>query len=130
MRVMAVMRELSLLVSVVLCLPTLARAQTKETIIPAGSLLECTLEEPNFSSASAEVGDPVICHTRGVQEFGRAVFARGAYLAGHLAESNCPLFSCCARNSAGTAPSIKATTINVANSRFMILPLLGLLLGY
>ena len=81
------MRELSLLVSVVLCLPTLARAQTKETIIPAGSLLECTLEEPNFSSASAEVGDPVICHTRGVQEFGRAVFARGAYLAGHLAES-------------------------------------------
>ena len=84
------MRELSLLVSVVLCLPTLARAQTKETIIPAGSLLECTLEEPDFSSASAEVGDPLICHTRGVQEFGSAVFARGAYLAGHLAESKEP----------------------------------------
>ena len=64
------MREPSLLVSVVLCLPTLARTPTKETIIPARSLLECTLEEPNFSSASAGLADPLICHTRGVQEFG------------------------------------------------------------
>ena len=84
------MRRLSLFVSVVFCLPAVAAAQAKETIIPAGSLLQCTLDEPNFSSASAEVGDPVICHTRGVQEFGRAVFARGAYLAGHLAESKEP----------------------------------------
>ena len=84
------MRELSLFASVALCLPTLARAQTKETIIPARSLLEDTLEEPNFSSASAEVGDPLICHDSGVQEFGRAVFPRGAYLAGHLAESKEP----------------------------------------
>jgi hypothetical protein len=84
------MHRLSLFASVVLCLPTLAAAQTKETIIPAGSLLECTVDEPNFSSASAQAGDPVICHARGVQEFGRAVFPRGAYLAGHLAESKEP----------------------------------------
>jgi len=67
-----------------------ATAQTKETIIPAGSLLQCTLDEPNFSSASAEVGDPVICHARGVQEFGHAVFPRGAYLAGHLVDCKDP----------------------------------------
>ena len=84
------MRGLSLFVSVVFCLPALATAQTKETIIPAGSLLQCTLDEPNFSSASAEVGDPVICHARGVQEFGHAVFPRGAYLAGHLADAKDP----------------------------------------
>ena len=84
------MRRLSLFVSVVFCLPALATAQTKETIIPAGSLLQCTLDEPNFSSASAEVGDPVICHARGVQEFGHAVFPRGAYLAGRLADSKDP----------------------------------------
>ena len=84
------MRRLSLFVSVVFCLPALTPAQTKETIIPAGSLLQCTLDEPNFSSASAQVGEPVICHARGVQEFGRAVFPRGAYLAGHLAESKEP----------------------------------------
>ena len=84
------MRRLSLFVSIMLCLPALATAQTKETVIPAGSLLQCTVDEPNFSSASAEVEDPVICHARGVQEFGRAVFPRGAYLAGHLAESKEP----------------------------------------
>jgi hypothetical protein len=84
------MRRLCLFASVVLCLSALATAQTRETIIPAGSLLQCTLDEPNFSSASAEVGDPVICHARGVQQFGRAVFPRGAYLAGHLADSKDP----------------------------------------
>src|SRR5215471_20327168 len=84
------MRRLSLFVSVVFCLPALTPAQTKETIIPAGSLLQCTLDEPSFSSASAQAGDPVICHARGVQEFGRALFPRGAYLAGHLAESKEP----------------------------------------
>ena len=84
------MRRLSVFVSVVFCLPASAAAQTKETIIPAGSLLQCTLDEPNFSSASAEVGDPVICHARGVQEFGHAVFPRGAYLAGHLADAKDP----------------------------------------
>jgi hypothetical protein len=80
------MHRLSLFVSVVFCLQALAAAQTKETIIPAGSLLQCTLAEPNFSSASAEVGDPVLCHARAGQEFGHAVFPRGAYLAGHLAD--------------------------------------------
>src|SRR5919109_626540 len=87
------MRRISLFGSMllhILCLPALATAQTKETIIPAGSLLQCTLDEPGFSSASAAVSDPVICHARGVQEFGRAVFPRGAYLAGHLAESKEP----------------------------------------
>ena len=84
------MRRLSLFVSVILFLPALTEAQTKATVIPAGSLLQCTLDEPNFSSASAEVGDPVICHAREVQQFGRAVFPRGAYLAGHLADSKEP----------------------------------------
>lgn len=84
------MHRLSLFVSVVLCLPALATAQTKETIVPAGSLLHCTLDESNFSSASAQAGDPVICHASGLEEFGRAVFPRGAYLAGHLVESKEP----------------------------------------
>ena len=84
------MRRLSLFVSVLLCLPALATPQTKETIIPAGTLLQCTLDEPDFSSASAEVGDPVICHGRGVQEFGHAMFPRGAYLAGRLVDLKNP----------------------------------------
>jgi hypothetical protein len=84
------MRRLSLCLSIVLCLSALATAQTKETIIPAGTLLQCTLDEPNFSSASAEVGDPVICHARGAQQFGHAMFPRGAYLSGRLVDSKDP----------------------------------------
>jgi hypothetical protein len=67
---------LSLLVS-----PTL-RAQ--DTVVPAGTLLRCTMSEPNFSSATAEVGDPVLCHLAAVQVFGHNVFPRGAYMGGHL----------------------------------------------
>ena len=66
----------SLLVS-----PTL-RAQ--ETVVPAGTLLRCTMSEPNFSSATVEVGDPVLCHLAAVQVFGHNVFPRGAYMGGHL----------------------------------------------
>lgn len=65
-------------------------ASAQEVTLPAGTLLNCTLNEPNFSSASAQVGDPVICHARGVQQFGHAAFPRGAYLAGRLAAERDP----------------------------------------
>ena len=60
------------------------RAGAQDVQLPAGTLLRCTLNEPDFSSKSAKVGDPVVCNVSTVQEFGRAVFPRGAYLAGHL----------------------------------------------
>jgi hypothetical protein len=59
------------------------RAQ-KDVLVPAGTLLQCTMNEPNFSSATATVGDPVVCHLRAQQEFGRALFPRGSMLGGHL----------------------------------------------
>ena len=60
------------------------RAGAQDVQLPAGTLLRCTLNEPDFSSRSAKVGDPVVCNVSTVQEFGRAVFPRGAYMAGHL----------------------------------------------
>ena len=59
-------------------------ASARDVVLPAGTLLQCTLNEPNFSSASADVGDPVLCHLRGVVEFGQQAFPRGSYLVGHL----------------------------------------------
>ena len=59
-------------------------ASAREVVLPAGTLLQCTLNEPNFSSATAEVGDPVLCHLRGVTSFGQQAFPRGSYLVGHL----------------------------------------------
>ena len=61
-----------------------ASAQAQGTLIPAGTLLHCTLDEPNFSSKTADVGDPVICHLSALRQFGHSVFPRGAYLGGHL----------------------------------------------
>jgi hypothetical protein len=61
-----------------------ANARADEIVVPAGTLLHCTLDEPNFSSATADVGDPVLCHLSSLQQFGHIVFPRGSYLAGHL----------------------------------------------
>lgn len=58
--------------------------QAQDQLVPAGTLLQCTLNEPNFSSATAAVGDPVLCHLRTTQEFGRPLFPRGSMLGGHL----------------------------------------------
>jgi hypothetical protein len=52
--------------------------------LPAGTLLRCTLDEPNLSSKTAEEGDPLICRTNAPPLFGRAIFPRGAYLMGRL----------------------------------------------
>ncbi len=67
-----------------------ATASAREVVLPAGTLLQCTLNEPNFSSATADVGDPVVCHLRGVTEFGQEAFPRGSYLVGHLEAAKDP----------------------------------------
>src|SRR3979490_32138 len=61
-----------------------ASTRAQDILVPAGTLLRCTLDEPNFSSASADLGDPVICHLSSLREFGQNVFPRGSYLGGHL----------------------------------------------
>ena len=56
--------------------------RAQDQLVPAGTLLQCTLDEPNFSSATAAIGDPVLCHLRTTQEFGRPMFPRGSMLGG------------------------------------------------
>jgi hypothetical protein len=65
-------------------------ASARETVLPAGTLLQCTMNEPNFSSATVAVGDPVLCHLHSVTEFGQQTFPRGAYLVGHLESAKDP----------------------------------------
>src|SRR5258708_29064200 len=64
--------------------------EAQDLLVPAGTLLQCTLNEPNFSSATASVGDPVLCHLRSFQEFGHTAFPRGSMLGGHLEEAKDP----------------------------------------
>jgi hypothetical protein len=79
-----------MLVSAVALLVLVEGVHAQDQLVPAGTLLQCTLNEPNFSSATAAVGDPVLCHLRTMQEFGRPLFPRGSMLGGHLEEAKDP----------------------------------------
>src|SRR5215471_16982152 len=75
-----------LLLAVAVSCPIVVSAQT---VIPAGTILQCSLDEPNLSSATASEGDPVLCYLKSVQEFGHIVIPRGSYLQGRVtAEKN------------------------------------------
>jgi hypothetical protein len=83
-----VVLAVSLLALTVLSLTLSASA--RETVLPAGTLLKCTMNEPNFSSATVAIGDPVLCHLHSVTEFGQQTFPRGSYLVGHLESAHDP----------------------------------------
>ena len=77
-------RLIGILVSATALLVSATVIRAQDQLVPAGTLLQCTLNEPNFSSATAAIGDPVLCHLRTMQEFGRPLFPRGSMLGGHL----------------------------------------------
>src|SRR3984893_15415331 len=77
-------RLIVMLVSAGALLVLVPAIHAQDQMVPAGTLLQCTLDEPNFSSATAAVGDPVLCHLRSMQQFGRPLFPRGSMLGGHL----------------------------------------------
>jgi hypothetical protein len=82
-------RLLFALLAVSLCIFTVS-AGARDVVVPAGTLLQCTLNEPNLSSATVDVGDPVLCHLRGITVFGQQAFPRGSYLVGHLEDAKDP----------------------------------------
>ncbi len=65
-------------------------AQAARDLIPAGTLLHCTMDEVNFSPKTAQVGDPVLCNLGPLGTFGHSVFPRGAELSGHLQDYKAP----------------------------------------
>ncbi len=54
------MRYIMFLALFLVCLQPAAKAQA--TLIPAGTLLHCTIDDPTISPKTAQVGDPVLCH--------------------------------------------------------------------
>lgn len=52
----------------------LPNVQAQQNVVPAGTLIHCTMDEPNLSSKTVAVGDPVLCYLTTVQEFGKIVF--------------------------------------------------------
>ena len=76
-----------LVFALALTVQPLLRAQE---IVPAGTILQCTITEPNVSSKTLTVEDPVLCDMGPIRQFGFSVFPRGASLGGHLSEYRDP----------------------------------------
>ncbi len=61
-----------------------------EQLVPAGSLLQCTVSEPKISSKTESIGDPVLCQVSHVELYGRSVFPYGSYLEGRFEDYRDP----------------------------------------
>jgi hypothetical protein len=80
----------SLLFSFLIAVQAPAVESRGNDFIPAGTILHCTMDEPNFSPKTANVGDPVLCHLGPLGSFGHSIFPRGAELGGHLQHYKIP----------------------------------------
>ena len=59
---------LRILASLLLAAPIAAHAAAEqEQLIPAGSLIQCTVSEPKLSSKTSAIGDPVLCQVSRVE---------------------------------------------------------------
>lgn len=61
-----------------------------EQMIPAGSMIQCTVSEPKLSSKTTDVGDPVLCQVGHVELYGRSVLPYGSYLEGRFEDYKDP----------------------------------------
>src|SRR5215471_11350955 len=77
------------LVTLLLFLPASLMARA-EQLIPAGSVMQCIVSEPNLSSKTAHIGDPVLCQVGHSELYGRSVFPYQSYLVGHFEDYKDP----------------------------------------
>ena len=64
-------------------------ADAGEHIVPAGSLIGCTVSEPRISSKTMAVGDPVLCQVSG-SRYGRTILPYHSYLVGRFEDYKDP----------------------------------------
>ena len=64
--------------------------QSGEQIIPAGSLISCTVSEPKLSSKTTAIGDPVLCQIGHSERYGRSVLPYNSYLVGRFEDYKDP----------------------------------------
>jgi hypothetical protein len=81
------MKSTKLALSILLAIPISAYA---DQLIPAGSLMTCTLSEPKISSRTMAIGDPVLCRVGHAQRVGRSVLPYDSYLVGRFEDYRDP----------------------------------------
>jgi hypothetical protein len=65
-------------------------ADSGQRLIPAGSLISCTLSEPKISSKTTAVGDPILCQVGHSERYGRSVMPYNSYLVGRFEDFKDP----------------------------------------
>ena len=83
-------RKLATRLAALLLLTAPVAAFAGDHMIPAGSLVQCTVSEPKLSSKTTAVGDPVLCQVSHVELYGRSVFPAGSYLVGRFEDYKDP----------------------------------------
>ncbi|MGD0912835.1 MAG: hypothetical protein ABR928_13125 [Terracidiphilus sp.] len=82
------MRRIALaLCTTLLATPLIASA---ERLIPAGSLIGCTVAEPKINSKTTATGDPVLCQVSAVEKYGRSMLPYNSYLEGRFEDYKDP----------------------------------------
>ncbi len=61
-----------------------------DQLVPAGSVITCTIAEPRVSSQTQNIGDPILCQLSHVETYGRSTFPYGSFLVGQFAEYKDP----------------------------------------
>jgi hypothetical protein len=83
------MRRIALaLCTTLLATPMIASAG--ERLIPAGSLIGCTVSEPKINSKTTAIGDPVLCQVSAAERYGRSMLPYNSYLEGRFEDYKDP----------------------------------------
>jgi hypothetical protein len=61
-----------------------------DQLVPAGSIIGCTVAEGKISSQTMAIGDPVMCTLSHTEKYGRVSFPYGSYLTGRFVEYKDP----------------------------------------
>ncbi len=67
--------------------PLIANA---ERLIPAGSLINCTVSEPKINSRTMAIGDPVLCQVGAAEKYGRSMLPYNSFLEGRFEDYKDP----------------------------------------
>jgi hypothetical protein len=61
-----------------------------DQLVPAGSVITCTIAENKISSKTEKIGDPILCQLGHSEAYGRNSFPYGTYLIGHFQDYKDP----------------------------------------
>ena len=83
------MRSVHFALCLLVCSPTLS-AYARNEIVPAGSLINCTISEPKLSSKTAAIGDPILCQASIITRNGSARLPFNSFLEGRFEDYKDP----------------------------------------